>query len=237
MAGVFSLPSRLFARFGSALPIEQKTSSAQTLVALHGQGQPRWTPRDYAALARAGYMKNPIVYRCVRMISEAASSVPILAYEDDVELDTHPLLSVLKRPGQPVGGTELLESLYGHLLVAGNAYLEAVILDDDLRELYALRPDRMKIIPGSNGWPEAYEYTASGRAHRFEQAQDGMVPILHLTLFHPLDDHYGMAPLEAAQTALDVHNETASWNKALWENSARPSGALVYQNAEGGQLS
>lgn len=237
MAGVFSLPSRLFARFGNALPAEQKASSAQTLVALHGQGQPRWTPRDYAALTRAGYMKNPIVYRCVRMISEAASSVPLLAYEDDVELDAHPLLAVLKRPGQPVGGTELLESLYGHLLVAGNAYLEAVVLDDDLRELYALRPDRMKVIPGSNGWPEAYEYTASGQTHRFGQSEDGLAPILHLTLFHPLDDHYGMAPLEAAQTALDVHNETASWNKALLDNSARPSGALVYQNAEGGQLS
>lgn len=237
MAGIFSLPARLLARVGAASPDATKASRAQALVALHGQGQPRWTPRDYAALTREGFMKNPIVYRCVRMIAEAGSSVPLLAYEDNVELDAHPLLSILKRPGHPTGGTDLLEALYGHLLVAGNAYLEAVVLNEELRELYALRPDRMKVVPGDSGWPDAYEYTASGRKHRFQQLGERLTPILHLTLFHPLDDHYGMAPLEAAQTALDVHNETANWNKALLDNSARPSGALVYQNADGGQLS
>lgn len=237
MAGIFSLPERLLARVGLATSPETKASRAQALIALHGQGQARWTPRDYAALTREGFMKNPIVYRCVRMISEAASSVPLLAYENEVELDAHPLLAVLKKPRQSTGGIDLLEEIYGHLLVAGNAYLEAVVLNNELRELYALRPDRMKVVPGANGWPEGYEYTASGHNHRFHQTVDEFAPILHLTLFHPLDDHYGMAPLEAAQTALDVHNETANWNKALLDNSARPSGALVYQNSDGGQLS
>jgi hypothetical protein len=59
---------------------------------------------------------------------------------------------------------------------------------------------------------------------------------LHLTLFNPLDDHYGMSPLEAAQASLDVHNAASAWNKALLDNAARPSGALVY-SAAGGNLS
>lgn len=237
MVGIFSLPSRLLARVGSTATNETKASQAQGLVALHGQGKPRWTPRDYAALTKEGFMKNPVVYRCVRMISEAASSLSLLAYEDEKELDSHPLLLLLNKPGGPVGGTMLLEALYGHLLVAGNAYLEAAVLDDELRELYVLRPDRMKVVPGGSGWPDAYEYTASGQKHRFDQLETNLPPILHLTLFHPLDDHYGMAPLEAAQMALDVHNETANWNKSLLDNSARPSGALVYQSVDGGQLS
>ncbi|MBJ3785169.1 phage portal protein [Devosia sp. MSA67] len=54
-----------------------------------------------------------------------------------------------------------------------------------------------------------------------------------MALFHPLDDHYGMAPLEAAQTSLDIHNASAQWNKALLDNAARPSGALVYSAAAG----
>jgi HK97 family phage portal protein len=57
--------------------------------------------------------------------------------------------------------------------------------------------------------------------------------VLHLTLFHPLDDHYGLAPLEAASQALDLHNAAAKWNKALLDNAARPSGALVYSSAAG----
>ncbi len=63
-----------------------------------------------------------------------------------------------------------------------------------------------------------------------------VAPILHLKLFHPLDDHYGFAPIEAAAVALDIHNAAGAWNKALLDNSARPSGALVYQAKDGGNL-
>ena len=37
--------------------------------------------------------------------------------------------------------------------------------------------------------------------------------------------------------ALDLSNAAAVWNKALLDNSARPSGALVYAPKEGGSLS
>jgi HK97 family phage portal protein len=128
-----------------------------------------------------------------------------------------------------------------HLLLAGNAYVEAVALDGAVRELYALRPDRMKAVPGADGWAEAYEYTVASRTLRFDQsaANPGSTvpPILHLTQFHPLDDHYGLAPVEAAAVAVDTHNAAAKWNKALLDNAARPSGALVYGGPEGGTLS
>ena len=60
---------------------------------------------------------------------------------------------------------------------------------------------------------------------------DALPPILHLTLFHPADDHYGLSPMEAAATALDIHNAAGAWNKALLDNAARPSGALVVGGA------
>jgi HK97 family phage portal protein len=56
---------------------------------------------------------------------------------------------------------------------------------------------------------------------------------LHQTFFHPLDDHYGMSPIEAAATAIDIHNKASAWNKALLDNAARPSGALVYTATDG----
>ena len=39
---------------------------------------PRWTPRDYAALAREGYLCNAIVYRAVRLVAENAASCSFL---------------------------------------------------------------------------------------------------------------------------------------------------------------
>jgi HK97 family phage portal protein len=225
---------------------EAKASRAGPLIAWQMHGRAAWTPRDYAALAREGFAKNAIVYRCVRMIAEATASVPWLLYEGAAELTEHPLLTLLARPNRRQAGADFRESLAGYLMVAGNAYLEAVALDSvggsaagdgAVRELHTLRPDRMKVVPGSDGWPEAYEYTAGGRSVRFAVPAEGMSPILHLSLFHPLDDHYGFAPIDAAAVALDLHNAAGAWNKALLDNSARPSGALVYQAKDGGNLS
>ena len=86
-------------------------------VALHRQGEARWTRRDYAALAREGFMKNPVVHRSVRLIAEAAAAVPWLLYEGADELDAHPLLELLARPNQRQAGASFLEALYGHLLI------------------------------------------------------------------------------------------------------------------------
>jgi HK97 family phage portal protein len=193
-----------------------------------------WAPRDYAAFAREGFAANAIVYRSVRMVAEAAASVPLLLYEGPHEIETHPLLDLVARPNPVSSAPDLLESWYGFLLVSGNAYLEAVALNGELRELHALRPDRMKVIPGPEGWPEAFEYTAAGRAVRFaSEVVPGVRPILHVKLFNPVNDHYGLSPIEAAATAIDIHNTASRWNKALLDNSARPSGALVYTSREG----
>jgi HK97 family phage portal protein len=179
-------------------------------------------------------MQNAVVYRCVRMIAEAAASVPLLLYDGDTEVENHPLGHLIARPNPVQSGTDLLENFYGALLVSGNAYLEAVSLGGHVRELYALRPDRMKVVPGPDGWPQAYEYTVSGQTVRYAQLPAaGLRPILHLQLYHPLSDHYGMSPIEAASTAIDIHNAASAWNKALLDNSARPSGALVYAAREG----
>jgi HK97 family phage portal protein len=92
------------------------------------------------------------------------------------------------------------------------------------------------MLPGLDGWPEGYEYTAGGKSVRFiEDAVPGVRPILHTRLFHPANDHYGMSPIEAAAVAIDIHNTASAWNKALLDNSARPSGALVY-SASNGQM-
>lgn len=230
----------MFERFKNLLlPPERKVSRTARLVALEGGGRARWTPRDYAALAREGYGKNAIVHRAVRLIAESISGLTFLLYEGAAEHDTHPLLDLIRRPNPRQDGPAFLDAVASHLLLAGNAYIEAVGLPGEtasVRELYALRPDRMKVVPGPDGWPQAYEYTVGGNTVRFDQAA-AQPPILQLALFNPLDDYYGFSPLEAAASAVDLHNAAARWNKALLDNAARPSGALVYDGGAGAPLS
>ena len=99
-------------------------------------------------------------------------------------------------------------------------------------ELHVLRSDRMSLVPGADGWPVAYDYTVSGRTHRY-QVTGPASPICHLRSFHPQDDHYGFSPLQAAASAVDVHTSASAWSKALLDNAARPSGAIVYKGADG----
>ncbi|MDP2298696.1 MAG: phage portal protein [Pseudolabrys sp.] len=221
-------------------PPEQKASRTARLIALESGGRARWTPRDYAALTREGYMRNAIVHRAVRLTAESIGALNFLLYDGAAERDTHPLLDLLARPNPRQDGNSFLEAVASHLMLAGNAYIEAVGLDGQgsgptVRELYALRPDRIKVVPGPDGWPQGFDYTVGGTTVRFYQSAP-LPPILHLTLFNPLDDYYGLSPLEAAAVAVDTHNAAARWNKALLDNAARPSGALVYGGGEGALL-
>ncbi len=212
----------------TSLFTEQKQFRAQPIVSLQTVGQPQWTPRNYAALAREGFAGNAIGYRCVRMIAEAASSIPLLLYQADVELTKHPFLTLLKRPNPSQTGRDLIENIISYLLVAGNSYIEVSSLEGTPRELVSLCPDRVKVIAGHNGWPDAYEYSVHGASVRLPAEN-----VLHIKMFNPLDDYYGQSPLEAAQRSIDTHNSASAWNKAMLDNAARPSGALVFAASEG----
>jgi HK97 family phage portal protein len=227
MATILSrLRSALVPGNAAPRPDTTKASRAGPLIALSAHGRPVWTPRDYAGFAREGFMMNPVAHRSIRMIAEAAASVTLEVSGQDAG-DVAAAAALLAAPNPRQAGTALLEALFLQLNIAGNAYLECVTLDGGPRELHVLRSDRMRVVPGPDGWPEAYEYAVAGQSVRF-QAAEGPSPILHLTLTHPVDDHYGLSALEAAATAIDIHNEASRWNKAFLDNAARPSGALVY---------
>ncbi|WP_019400420.1 phage portal protein [Chelatococcus sp. GW1] len=221
------------ARLADTVP-ETKASRVAPLLAIYGVGRPVWTSREFEALAREGFSRNPVVHRCVKLVAEAAASVPWVLHDGATEPERHPLLDLVRRPNPREDGGSFLESLFSHLLVAGNAYAEAVCIGEAPRELYVLRPDRMRVVPGGDGWPAAYDYTVGGRTVRLARREGSLVePVLHLRLFNPVDDHYGLSPMEAAAGAVDIHNAASAWNKALLDNAARPSGALVYKGPDG----
>ena len=205
------------------------------LFAFAAGGQPVWSGRDYHSFAHEAYAANPIAFRAVRMIAEAAASVPLLLYDRAQEISDHPLLALLARPNPFTDGASLLEAWYSHLLIAGNAYFEAAFVGSDPKALYVLRPDRMRVVTNARGWPTGYQYTVGGDTISYDQSAP-VPPILHVSLFHPLNDHYGMSALAAAARAIDIHNASSAWSKSLLDNAARPSGALVYRGEGLGHL-
>jgi HK97 family phage portal protein len=212
---------------------ETKASATGPVVAFQGAGRVAWSPRDTVSLTRTGFAGNPVGFRCVKLISEAAASLPLILQDRVQRYDVHPVMDLVQRPNPAQGRAELFEALYAQMLLTGNGYIEAVGGEAGAPvELHVLRSDRMSLVPGADGWPVAYDYSVNGRKHRFD-VTGALSQICHIRNFHPQDDHYGFSPMQAAAQALDVHNSASRWSKALLDNAARPSGAIVYKGSDG----
>lgn len=219
-------------RAEQAVP-EQKASATGRVVAFGSSGRVVWSPRDGQSLVKNGFLGNPVGFRAVKLIAEAAAALPLVLQDAERRYDGHPVLDLVRRPNPVQGRADLFEALYAQILLSGNGYIEAVpgagILPG---ELHVLRSDRMSLVPGPDGWPVAYDYTVGGRKHRFDMTGP-VAPICHIRSFHPTDDHYGLSPLQAAAVAVDVHGAASAWSKALLDNAARPSGAIIYKGPDG----
>lgn len=185
-------------------------------------------PRSYEDRVRDAYLGNPVAQRAVRLMSEGVASAPLRGSAPRA-------LELLKARS---GGQVLIEAIAAHVLLHGNAYVQVLTNESgEVAELFALRPERVTIEPDMRGWPAAYLYRTGDAVTRLPAEDErGRPMIVHIKAAHPLDDHYGLGCLGAAAGAVAIHNAATRWNKALLDNAARPSGALVYDPGEGAVL-
>ena len=185
-------------------------------------------PYEYRTAVRQAFLENPVAQRAVRIVAEGVGGAPL------AECDARARALVVATSA----GQSLLETLAAQLLLHGNAFVQ--ISKDGAGkpvELYALRPERVSVIPDGDGWPAAYEYKIGDRKLTIAAEDEAGWPnLVHLKGYHPGDAHYGAGCLSAAELAVAVHNSAAAWNRALLDNAARPSGALIFAAGDGGGL-
>ena len=183
---------------------------------------------NYGHSIQKGFLANPIAQRAVRIVCEGVGRAPISANNDR-------LLAMVSATS---AGQSLIETLCAHVVLHGNGYVQ--IIKDAAGhpiELFALRPERVSVEAGPDGWPCAYQYKLASQTISIPLEDDNGWPnIIHIKAMHPSDDHYGAGSLAAADQAIAVHNAATQWNRALLDNAARPSGALVYDADDGAAL-
>lgn len=212
--------------FGWKAGREGSRPALSRVASIGAAGIGQW-PLSYEAQVREGYATNPVAQRAVRLVADGVGAAPITA--------SSPALLTLVQARS--GGQALLETVAAQLLLHGNAYVQ--VIDDGAGragELYALRPERVSVEADAGGWPAAYRYRVGERVSRLV-AEGPRAEVIHIRTANPLDDHYGLGSLAAAAGAIAIHNAATRWNKALLDNAARPSGALVYEGGEGATLS
>lgn len=220
---------------------EKKETAAGGMISFAaGTRNAIWTPRDYERLSKESYEKNIIAYRAIRVVATSAASVSWKAYQNNVQLDTHPLQELIDRPNVLAAQSEFFENLTAYYQISGNSYIEAVspnIATTPPTELWTQRPDRMRVKAGDSNVPSQYIYSVGGKDHIWGvDPISGLSEILHLKTFNPTNDWYGLSPLDAAAMSVDIHNDALTWNKVLVQNDARPPGVLTYAPKDGSNI-
>jgi HK97 family phage portal protein len=225
MSIIDTLASAFKGSSDSRLPLAQGFISPWASAIDRG-GAPRMF--DYTIAINSGFVSNPIAQRAVRIIAESVGRAPISQSDDRLQA----LVSATS------AGQSLIETIAAHLVLHGNGYVQIVKdASGTPIELFALRPDRVKIVLGNDGWPCAFEYRVGSQVMTLPiEDENGWPNCIHIRSLHPTDDHYGAGALAAADQPIAVHNAAVSWNRALLENAARPSGALVYEDDSGAGL-
>lgn len=225
----------------------RKDSQARIALSFRQVGNPVTTPRNYEGFAKEGYQKNVVVFRCIQMIATAVGGISWELYNQRVggnaiEIEQHPLLTLIRKPNPMQGQSAFFESFASFYMLTGNTFIESVRPKSTLPplELWPVRPDKMQIVPGSRGYPMKYIFKAP------EMSKEWLVnpvtlqaDMFHMKTFHPLNDWWGMSPLEAAMYSVDQSNQGQKWNLALLQNSATPSGVLQMKTSDvnpGGSL-
>lgn len=220
-------------------PFSKKESQARIVSNITKVGQPQMTPANFMGFTREGFQKNAIVFKCVSLIATACAGIEWELYQGKGakkrEIEDHPLLDLLAKPNPMQAQSSFFEYLVAYLKLTGNSYVETVKIGrGEVRELWPVRPDMMKIIPGANGFPAFYQFTSNQNSKKWPvNPIDFTSDIMHVKTFHPANDWYGMSPIEAAMLSVDAHNASSKWNIGLLQNSATPAGVLQMKTTEG----
>ena len=220
---------------------EKAVTSRQIFLMINGQlGNFAFSSLE---LAREGYIRNIIAYRCITLIANQMSMIDYDLFQNDNKVEKHPLLDLLKTPYPTMAQAEFLISVASQLLIYGQAFLwmryptaeqnkQPQTIPPQL--LYPLRPDQMRVQNGNNFLPAFFEFNQNDvtgetttQTLKFNVGITGKSNIIHLKKFNPLNEFIGLSPTAPAFQSILQHNSSTNWNYSLLKNGGRPSGALM----------
>lgn len=210
--------------------IARKESRGFGVVGAGSAGVPRYVDYDVRLLTEEGYRKNVIVSACISMIATSAPEAPLRIYKETnkgmIEDESHWFTKLIKKPNDAHSPFELWELVHTYLQTGGASYFELVREgnrpDGEVLEMYPLRPDRIRVVPGVEQYISHYEYWVDGQHIIYEPWE-----IMPVKLPDPLDEFNGLAPLKRVFRELGIDNEATDFTKTFFDNAAVPYGLLT----------
>lgn len=171
------------------------------------------------------YNKSLYVFAAVSKIAQNIASCDLQLYEivntdgEREQVKNHEALDKLYSPNPFETKTEFWETLSINLSLSGDSYILKVRGEntDEVQELYNLRPDKMRVVSGTNELVDRYEFTHTSGITKF-QPED----IIHIRYPSPLSRLVGTSPIEAASDRVETEEQATEYQKNMFKNNARP---------------
>lgn len=182
--------------------------------------------------ARDSYATNIIAHLCVRLVSDAFASLPLLTFRGEDEAPAHALAKLLASPNPLQGQDRFLQAVAGWHLITGNSWIEAVrVRKGGLpMELYAHDPQGWERVLAPDGLPILYRFRGDRGSVDFPlDSLTRKGDVLHVGGFNPLRDAggNGLSPMAAASRWITLDNTGADLNVTL-ARGVNPSLALSF---------
>lgn len=196
-----------------------KSYSAPALMIQQVGRTPKFNDWNTDLAIKEGYKNSTWVYACVKLRSNAVSSVPWLAQrragaDEWVNEPNSDLQKLLDRPNPDMDRALFFKYIVQHLDLSGNSFVSKVRAGpgNTPKELWPLMPTQIEVIAGDIRLIKEYIYRSAGR--KVIPPED----MLQFLYPDPSNMYFGMSPLMSAGQAVDIDNEAERFQKSSLEN-------------------
>ncbi len=171
----------------------------------------------------------PAVYACIRVLTEAIASLPLITYErftngDKERARGFSLYGLLHDTPNPLMTSfELRELLVGHLCLRGNAYCYIERESGEVVALWPLHPDKVTVEVSGRELVYKHQNDGTGKAYP-------MNDILHIRGLSG-DGIIGYSPLTLLRDTFGYSKAVQEYSSSYFKNDASPGGIITTPNA------
>ena len=178
----------------------------------------RWAKTGYGDY----YPSSVSVYAAIKLRQEAIARVPLYVYREtdegleQVEPD-HALQKLLDRVNRWWTRGDLWRATETYLSLWGSAYWALTREGGEITEIWALRPDKMKVIPDTQEYIKGFLYGTGKDSKAFAPDE-----IVWFRYFNPLDEYAGLSPIAPVRLSLEMGMDALKTNRHALKNDTTP---------------
>lgn len=173
----------------------------------------------------------PVVYGCLKVLSETIGTLPFSVFarggQNQKEKENrHPLMDVLRDPGDGMTSVEFIEQMVWDLATEGNAYFEVLPgPKGPIDRLIRMEPKHV-IAERIADRSKRYKYREAGRPEQILNEDQ----VWHLRVTPLINGLVGLSPIEAGKEAIGAALALQEYGATFFKNDATPPYIIEMDN-------